>query len=99
MLCRCQDSSAVFLFAGGTIKLKELTRLVSHNVTKPEADSAEELAEMFRMYDKDGRGYVAIQDMKHVLTSVGEKMTDVEADDLLKLSGAVDRGMVNYQSK
>ena len=39
------------------------------------------------------------QDMKHVLTTIGEKMSDFEVDQILKLSGAVEGNAINYHSK
>ena len=48
-----------------------------------------------------GRGYISITELRHLLTSIGEKLTDEEADELIKQSGCVDRtsGTVNYMSK
>ena len=31
--------------------------------------------------------------------NVGEKLSDMQVDDLLRMSGSVERGMVNYTSK
>ena len=47
---------------------------------------------------KDGRGFVSVAEMRHLLTSVGEKLTDDEADELLRMSGCVQQGMVQYDS-
>ena len=48
-----------------------------------------------------GKGSISISELRHLLTSVGEKLTDEEADELIKSSGCVDRtsGTVNYMSK
>ena len=48
-----------------------------------------------------GRGYISISELRHLLTSVGEKLSDEEAEELIKTSGCVDRtsGTVNYMSK
>jgi len=81
---------------GGMCNLETLVQMISREVTQPEPDSAKTLAEMFKLYDRDGRGLVSVGDLRHVLTNVGEKLTEQEADDLLKLSGSVERGMVNY---
>ena len=37
--------------------------------------------------------------MRHVLTTIGEKLTDEEVDTLYRLSGCVERSAINYQSK
>jgi calmodulin len=84
---------------GGEVDLSTLVQLVSEKVTNPPAERSEDLREIFRLYDKDGRGFISVAEMRHLLTSVGEKLTDDEADELLKLSGCVQNGMVQYDSK
>jgi calmodulin len=37
--------------------------------------------------------------MQHLLTTVGEKLTDYEAEELMRVSGCVQGGMVNYESE
>ena len=51
---------------------------------------------MFRLYDKEGKGVLSVKEMKHLLTSVGEKLTEDEADELMKMTGCVQSGQVNY---
>lgn len=81
------------------VDLQTLVTLISRHVTEPNPERAEDLREMFRMYDKDGKGLIAVPEMRHLLTTVGEKLTEEEADDLIKTTGCVERGMVNYDSK
>ena len=68
-------------------------------MTNPPNESPRDLQEMFRMYDSQGKGQISQANMVHLLTTVGEKLTDQEADDLLKISGCAKAGMVDYQSK
>lgn len=84
---------------GGTVDLQTLVKLVSQKVTNPATEKAADLRDMFRVYDRDGTGTIKIAEMRHLLTTVGEKLTEDEADELLKMSGAVDRGVVNYESE
>jgi calmodulin len=81
---------------GGEVDLSTLVQLIHQKVTNPPAEQPKDLAEIFRLYDKDGRGLVSVAEMRHLLTSVGEKLTDDEADQLLKMSGCVQGGMVQY---
>lgn len=39
------------------------------------------------------------QDFMHVMTNVGEKMTEEEVNDLVKMTGAAEHGRINYVSK
>jgi len=81
---------------GGDVDLSTLVELVSSHVTNPPAEKPDAFREMFAMYDKDGRGAISVSEMRHLLTSVGEKLTDEEADQLLKVSGCVQNGQVQY---
>jgi len=84
---------------GGDVDLNTLVQLIHQQVTNPPVERAEDLRDVFRLYDKEGRGYVSVAEMRHLLTSVGEKLTDDEAEELLRMSGCVHNGMVQYDSK
>lgn len=76
--------------------LNTVVQLVSSKVTNPPSEKPEAFRDMFSIYDKDNRGSISVQEMRHLLTSVGEKLTDEEADQLLKVSGCVQNGQVQY---
>ena len=38
----------------------------------------------FQVFDKEGNGYIGQGELKYVLTSLGEKLSDDEVDELLK---------------
>lgn len=42
-------------------------------------DTEEELEEAFRVFDKDGSGKISIDELRHIMTSKGEKLTDEQA--------------------
>jgi Ca2+-binding EF-hand superfamily protein len=86
-------------YLGGEVDLSTLVQLVSERVTNPPTERPEDLREIFRLYDKDGRGLISVTEMRHLLTSVGEKLTDDEAEELLRMSGCVTNGMVAYDSE
>jgi len=81
---------------GGEVDLSTLVQLIHQKVSNPPVERPEDLREIFRLYDKEGRGLVSVAEMRHLLTSVGEKLTDDEADQLLRMSGCVQSGMVQY---
>jgi len=81
---------------GGDVDLATCMELVTAHCTNPPNERPEVYREMFSIYDKDNRGTISVAEMRHLLTSVGEKLTDEEADQLLKVSGCVQNGQVQY---
>ena len=43
-----------------------------------DTDSEEEIKEAFRVFDKDGNGFISAAELRHVMTNLGEKLTDEE---------------------
>ena len=49
-----------------------------------EGDAEEELLEAFKVLDAEGFGYVNSAELRNVLTSLGEKLTDDDLDEMIK---------------
>lgn len=57
-----------------------------------------EMLEAFQAFDKEGQGFIMVEDMKHVLTSMGtDRLTPEEADIMLKLVDKDGDGVLNYE--
>ncbi|VEN53701.1 unnamed protein product [Callosobruchus maculatus] len=60
------------------------------------ADTVEDFIEGLRHFDKDGNGFISSAELRHLLTTLGEKLTDDEVEQLLQ--GQEDsQGNVNYE--
>lgn len=60
------------------------------------SDTAEDFIEGLRHFDKDGNGYISSAELRHLLTTLGEKLADEEVEQLL--NGHEDsQGNVNYE--
>lgn len=51
------------------------------------------------MFDKNNDGLISSSELRHVMTNLGEKLTQQEADDMLKEADMDGDGMVNYNGR
>ncbi len=54
--------------------------------------------EAFRVFDKERTGFISRTELKQVLVSMGETMTDEEAEDLLKETIVNPDGNIDYMA-
>lgn len=66
--------------------VKEINMTLCHCQVKnmSEADAEEELLEAFKVLDPEGFGYINSSELRNVLTSLGEKLSDEDLDDMIK---------------
>ncbi len=50
----------------------------------------------FQVFDKEATGFIGVGELRYILTSIGEKLTDAEVDELLKGVNVSKDGNVNY---
>lgn len=50
----------------------------------------------FQVFDKEGTGYIGVGELRYILTSIGEKLSDSEVDELLKGVNVTKDGNVDY---
>ena len=50
----------------------------------------------FKMFDKDKNGYIEREELKQMMTKLGEKLTDSEIDEMMKEADTDKDGRVNY---
>jgi len=65
----------------GTISFKEFLGLMEKKLR--ENDTEDELIEAFKVFDVDGNGYISKHELKVVMTSSGERITEEEIDELI----------------
>lgn len=49
-----------------------------------DTDSEEEIMEAFKVFDRDNNGFISAAELRHVMTSIGEKLTDDEVDEMIR---------------
>lgn len=38
----------------------------------------------FKVFDRDNNGFISAAELRHVMTSIGEKLTDDEVDEMIR---------------
>eukprot|EP00933_Yihiella_yeosuensis_P065936 TRINITY_DN6995_c2_g4_i1.p1 TRINITY_DN6995_c2_g4~~TRINITY_DN6995_c2_g4_i1.p1 ORF type:complete len:141 (-),score=42.57 TRINITY_DN6995_c2_g4_i1:150-572(-) len=83
--------------AGGDLigwdKFKELA---AKKPRSPEKQS-QVLLQAFQVFDKGGTGQMDASELKHIVTSLGEKLTAKEFEDICKAAGLPSTGMIDYK--
>ena len=62
-----------------------------------DTDSEEEIREAFKVFDKDGNGFISAAELRHVMTNLGEKLTDEEVDEMIREADIDGDGQINYE--
>jgi len=74
----------------GTIDFPEFLSLMARKMK--DTDTEEELVEAFKVFDRDGNGFISAAELRHVMTNLGEKLTDEEVDEMIR-EADVDGGL------
>ena len=85
----------VDLNADGKIGLDEFMTLMEKN--SPDTQTEEEVINAFRVFDKEGNGLIATAELKHIMMTIGDKMTEEEADEMIHEADIDDDGVINYE--
>src|SRR5690242_11259047 len=51
----------------------------------------------FKVFDKDGNGFISAAELRHVMTNLGEKLTDEEVDEMIREADIDGDGQINYE--
>ena len=64
---------------------------------KSPVDEEIELRESFKVFDKNGDGYISASELRQVMTTLGEKLTDDEVYEMIREADVDGDGQVNYE--
>jgi calmodulin len=63
-----------------------------------DTDSEEEIREAFKVFDRDNNGFISAAELRHVMTSIGEKLTDDEVDEMIREADQDGDGRIDCTS-
>ncbi|XP_033736497.1 calmodulin-alpha-like [Pecten maximus] len=79
----------------GSLDIKGFMRLFQmfYNDMKTE----DQVKSSFRVYDKNGDGYITHSELKFVLQGIGERVSDEEVEDIISRVDKDDDGKINFK--
>ncbi|KAN0082579.1 hypothetical protein V8E55_008374 [Tylopilus felleus] len=78
----------------GTIDFPEFLTMMARKMR--DTDSEEEIREAFKVFDKDGNGFISAAELRHVMTNLGEKLTETEVEEMIREADVDGDGQINY---
>ena len=79
----------------GHIDFEEFVSLM--NRRSKETDAEEEVINAFKVLDKDGQGIISSTELRHLMTTLGDKLTEEEVDEMIKEADFDGNGSINYE--
>jgi Ca2+-binding EF-hand superfamily protein len=77
------------------IDYEEFLQLVDNKEKDNEAEK--ELIEAFLIFDREGNGLISNNEFKHIMLSLGEKLSEEEIEQMIKIGDPKQEGFINYK--
>ena len=81
----------------GTIGFPEFLTMMTRKMNSDPSEEQIRVAQ--RIFDMDGNGFISVAELRHVMTNLGEKLTDEEVDEIIRETDIDGDGQVNYEGK
>ncbi|GBP55687.1 Troponin C, isoform 3 [Eumeta japonica] len=81
----------------GRLEFPEFVTLAAKFIVEEDAEAMQkELREAFRLYDKEGNGYIPTTSLREILRELDEQLTDEELDGLIQEIDTDGSGTVDF---
>ncbi len=78
-----------------TIEFNEFLQMMSKQ--QRNGMTQDSLKDAFRIFDKDNDGLISVEELRHIMLSLGEKMTEKELDEMMGEANIDKDGHINYE--
>jgi len=79
----------------GTIDFTEFLTMMEKKLKQAETED-DEIREAFRVFDKNGDGFISAAELRHVMTHLGEKLTEDEVDEMIREADLDNDGQIDW---
>lgn len=88
------------LTGSGQLEFDEFLTLCARFLVEEDTEAMqEELREAFRLYDKEGNGYIRTSDLKDIMRALDDKLTEDELDEMIAEIDTDGSGTVDFDGK
>jgi calmodulin len=79
----------------GSVSFEEFLELMTQHMKDP-AETEEALRQAFRVFDRDGDGSISTGDLRYFMVTLGEKLSDEEAEEMIRMLDEDGDGRVQW---
>jgi calmodulin len=62
-----------------------------------DTDREDEIRQAFKVFDKDGDGFITLEELGFVMANLGEKLSPTELEEMVKEADTDGDGKINYK--
>ena len=79
----------------GTIEFSEFLAIAARKIK--DSDMEEEIRKVFRILNKDDNGFISFDELRRVLTNLGEKLSDEDVVEMIEEADLDKDGRISYE--
>ena len=79
----------------GKLNFDDFIELMSGKLR--ETDTEEEIINAFKVFDKSGNGLISGADLRHIMTTLGDKLSEEEVDEIIREAEINGDGYILYE--
>lgn len=80
--------------SSGTLSFDEFAVLMADKMKS--ADTEDNIRDAFRVFDVNDNGFISANELRHVATNLGEKLSEDEANEMIRVADSDGDGLINY---
>ncbi|XP_075747389.1 neo-calmodulin-like [Rhipicephalus microplus] len=88
-------AEAIITNGNGTIDFPEFVAITSDPILTMSEE--EGIRETFRVFDRDGKGFINATDVRHIMTVLGQQLTDKEVFEMMHEANFDVDGQISYE--
>lgn len=90
----------MFLLATGKVNFDGFSNIAGHFLEEEDAEAMQqELKEAFRLYDREGNGYITTSTLKEILAALDDKLSSNDLDGIIAEIDTDGSGTVDFDGK